>query len=74
MHMITVSSEHIFNGASRHLPKVYNVAWHSLLGAFFSPGLGTDTHECAGELPLILAPMEIWDAPSGPACLSGFGN
>jgi len=25
----------------------------------FISELGTDTHECAGELPLILAPMEI---------------
>ena len=40
---------YIFNGTHRHLPKVYNVAWHSLLGAFFFPTIGLEhTQICRG--------------------------
>lgn len=62
--MITVSSEHIYSmvhlGICQRCTMLLGA--HSLV-AFFLPELGTDTHKCAGELPLILAPVEISDVP-----------
>jgi hypothetical protein len=72
------SDDHVYSGASAFAKGVQRCLALTRALAPFSPELGTDTHECMcrGELPLILAPMEISRVPSaGPeAAVSGFGN